>query len=67
MLGVLLQQPLLDVGLDVDAQPHPGLAINEGDQPAQLGRVLDLILMTQWTQRVPTKSVSVRNYVTAGW
>jgi hypothetical protein len=44
VLGVLFQEPLVDGGLDVDAQADPGLAVNQIDQPAQLGRVLDAVL-----------------------
>jgi hypothetical protein len=45
VLGVLLQQPLVNVGLDVHPQPDPGFALDEGDQAPQLGRVLDLVLI----------------------
>jgi hypothetical protein len=45
VLGVLLQQALVDVGLDVDAQADPGFALDESDQAAQLGRVLDFVLI----------------------
>ena len=44
ILGVLLKQPLVDVGLDVYIQPDPGLAVDKLQQPAQLGRFLDFVL-----------------------
>ena len=44
VLGVLLQQPFVDLGLDVDAGAAPVFAVDERHQPPQLGRVLDLVL-----------------------
>ena len=45
VLGVLLQQALVDVALDVGAQRRPVLLVDQiDDQPPQLGRVLDLVL-----------------------
>ena len=44
ILGVLFQQAFVDLALGVDVQPDPGLAVDQGDQALQLGRVLDLVL-----------------------
>lgn len=44
ILGVLLKQPLVDVGLDVNVQTYPGLAVDKLQQPAQFGRFLDFVL-----------------------
>ena len=44
VLGVLLQQAFVDFALDVDIQADPGFAVDQVDQAAQLGRVLDLVL-----------------------
>jgi hypothetical protein len=44
VFGVLLQQALVDGPLHVHAQAGPGFFVDELDQAAQLGRVLDLIL-----------------------
>ncbi len=39
-----LQQPFVDLGLDVDAGAAPVFAVDERHQPPQLGRVLDFVL-----------------------
>ena len=44
VLGVLLQQPLVNLTLHVDVQAGPRLAVDQLDQPLQLRRVLDLVL-----------------------
>ena len=45
VLGVLLQQPLVRVALDVGVKREPGLAVDQvDDQPPQLGGVLDPVL-----------------------
>jgi hypothetical protein len=44
VLGVLLQQALVDVALHIGAQQHPALAVDQVDQLVQLGRVADLVL-----------------------
>ena len=45
VLGVLLEQPLVGVALDVGVERQPALAVDQvDDQPAQLGRVLDPVL-----------------------
>ena len=44
VLGVLFQQPLVDLALDVHVQADPGLAVDQLQQAAQLGRVLDAVL-----------------------
>jgi len=44
ILGVLLQEALVDRPLDIHIQAQPGLAIDQLHQPAQLGRGLDLAL-----------------------
>ena len=45
VLGVLLQQPLVSVALHIGGEAGPLLLVNQvHDEPAQLGRVLDLVL-----------------------
>jgi hypothetical protein len=44
VLGVLLQEALVDVALHIGAQQHPALAVDQLDQLVQLGRVGDLVL-----------------------
>jgi len=45
VLGVLLQQPLVGVALDVGVEGCPPLAVDQvGDEALQLGRILDLVL-----------------------
>lgn len=44
---VALQQAFIDGPLGVDVDPHPGLAVDQADQPLQLGRVVDLALGLQ--------------------
>src|SRR5690606_10527153 len=45
VLGVALEQALVGVALDVDPDHPPRLAVDEvADQPAELGRVADLVL-----------------------
>ncbi len=44
ILGVLLQQPLVNLAFDVDVQPDPRLPVDQLHQPFQLGGVLDLVL-----------------------
>lgn len=45
VLGVLLQQPLVGVALDVGVEGGPLLALDQvGDEAAQLGGVLNLVL-----------------------
>lgn len=45
VLGVLLEQPFVGVSLHVGGQARPLLLIDQvHDEPAQLGRVLDLVL-----------------------
>ena len=44
ILGVLLQEALVDGPLDVHIQAQPGLAVDQLHQAAQLGRRLDLAL-----------------------
>ena len=41
---VALKEPLVDGALDVDAEPYPGLAVNEADDALQLRRVGQLVL-----------------------
>ena len=45
VLGVLLQQPLVSVALHVGGEAGPLLLVDQvHDEPAELGRVLDLVL-----------------------
>ena len=44
VLGVLLEQALVDLALDVHVEPVPHLGVDEADEAVQLGRVLDLVL-----------------------
>jgi hypothetical protein len=44
VLGVLLQQTFVDVGLDINVQPDPHFPIDEVDETTQFGRLLNLIL-----------------------
>ena len=44
VLGVALQQPLVDVAFYVRAQYHPVRAVDHVDQAEELGRVGDLVL-----------------------
>ena len=47
LLRVAFQQALIDRAFDIDAEPEPGLAVDQADQPPQFGRVLDLVLRLQ--------------------
>ena len=38
---VAFKQPFVNRAFGIDAEPHPFFAVNERDQPAQLGRVFD--------------------------
>ena len=40
--GVLFEEPLVNLGLDVEREPEPGLLVDHGDEPGELGGVLDL-------------------------
>jgi hypothetical protein len=44
VLGILLQQPLVDRAFHVDVEPDPRLAVDQLDEATQLGRVLDAVL-----------------------
>ncbi len=44
VLGVAGEQAFVDVVLDVDGEAEPGLAVDEADEAAELGGVLDLVL-----------------------
>src|SRR5579884_1404076 len=44
VLGVLLKQALVDGAFHVEVETDPGLAVDQLDQAAQLGRVLDAVL-----------------------
>ena len=44
LLGVAFEEALIDRAFDIDAEPEPGLAVDEADKTPELGRVLDLVL-----------------------
>ena len=44
LLRVALEQALIDRAFDVDAEPEPGLAVDQPDETPQPRRVLDLVL-----------------------
>ena len=44
VLGVLFQQPFVDVGLDVHIEAVPVFAVDEADEALELGRVLNAVL-----------------------
>ena len=44
ILGVLFQQTFVNLPFDVDVQPDSGFAVDQFNQAAELGGVLDLVL-----------------------
>ena len=44
LLGIAFEQALIDRAFDVDAEPEPGLAVDQPYEPPQFRRVLDLVL-----------------------
>ena len=47
LLRIAFEQALVDRAFDVDAEPEPGLAVDQPDETPELGRVLDLVLRFQ--------------------
>jgi len=47
LLRIAFEQALIDRAFDIDAEPEPGLAVDETDEPPELRRVLDLVLRFQ--------------------
>ena len=47
LLRIAFEQAFIDRAFDIDAEPEPGLAVDEPDEPPQFRRILDLVLRLQ--------------------